>query len=108
LDAVAGGVYRWSEIKEILAREIGWVDAPVEGKGLHTSCSIERCKEYAQMVSFRDMESRVIPFSAVEMALASASGTVSREEAVRELKEHSGFTPEPPPEWADMVGFFQN
>lgn len=108
LDAVAGGVYRWNEIKEILAREIGWVDAPVEGKGLHTSCSIERCKEYAQMVSFRDMESRVIPFSAVEMALASASGTVSREEAVRELKEHSGFTPEPPPEWVDMVGFFQN
>lgn len=106
LDAVAGGVYRWSEIKEILTREIGWVDAPVEGKGLHTSCSIERCKEYSQMVNFREMKSGVIPFSAVEMALASACGTVSREEAVRELKEHSGFTPEPPAEWADMVAFF--
>ena len=44
LDAVAGGVYRWNEIKEILAREIGWVAAAVEGKGLHTSCYIERCK----------------------------------------------------------------
>ena len=82
------------------------VDAPVEGKGLHTSCSIERCKEYSQMVNFREMKSGVIPFSAVEMALASACGTVSREEAVRELKEHSGFTPDPPAEWADMVAFF--
>ena len=27
-------------------------------------------------------------------------------DTVRELKEHSGFTPEPPAEWADMVAFF--
>lgn len=107
LDAAAGGVYCWNEIKETLAREIGWVDAPMEGKGLHTSCAIERCKEYSQMISFRNMESRVIPFSAVEMALASSSGAVGRAEAIRELKEHSGFTPEPPPEWAEMVAFFQ-
>lgn len=107
LDKAAGGLYRWDQVKEILTREIGWVDAPVEGKGLHTSCSIERCKEYSQMSQFREMKSRVIPFSAVEMALASASGTVGRAEAVRELKEHSGFTPGPPAEWAEMLAYFQ-
>ena len=107
LDKAAGGLYRWDEIKAVLTREIGWVDAPVEGKGLHTSCAIERCKEYAQMIQFRDMKSQVIPFSAVELSLASASGTVGREEAVRELKEHSGFTPAPPAEWADMLAYFQ-
>ena len=59
------------------------------------------------VVCARERKSRVIPFSAVEMALASASGTVGRAEAVRELKEHSGFTPGPPAEWAEMLAYFQ-
>lgn len=96
------GVYDWADVKALLKREIGWVDAPDTGKGLHTSCSIERCKEWSQHRRFRDMESHVIPFSAIELSLASAAGSISREQAIAELKQWSGFTEEPPQEMEIM------
>ena len=102
-DAAAGGIYRWEAVKELLKREIGWVDAPETGKGLHTSCSIERCKEWSQFMRFRDMETAMIPFSAIELSVASAAGTVDRDAAIHELKFHSGFTEEVPPEHAQMI-----
>ena len=105
LDAAAGGVYRWEAVKEVLQREIGWVDAPQEGKGLHTSCAIERCKEWSQFTRFRAMESGVIPFSALELALASGEGALTRAQAMGELARHTGFTPDPPPETARMEAF---
>lgn len=103
LDDAAGGLYDWTGVKERLAQEIGWVDAPAQDKGLHTSCSIETCKEWSQFSRFRDMESTILPFSAVELALASGSGSVDRETAISELKHHSGFTEKPPAEWESMV-----
>ena len=105
LDAAAGGVYRWEDVKGTLKREMGWVDAPQEGKGLHTSCAIERCKEWSQFTRFRAMESGVIPFSAIELSLASAGGALTREQAVRELECHTGFAPSPPPETALVEAF---
>lgn len=107
LDAAAGGVYDWNAVKRVLRREIGWVDAPDGGKGLHTSCSIERCKEWSQFSRFRAMESTVIPFSAVELSLASAGGALSRAQAVGELARHTGFTPEPPEETRLMLRFLR-
>ena len=103
LDDAAGGRYDWADVKELLSKEIGWVDAPAKDKGLHTSCSIEKCKEWSQFSRFRDMESTILPFSAVELALASGSGSVDRETAISELKHHSGFTGKPPAEWEVMV-----
>ena len=102
-DAAGGGVYRWDAVKQLLARELGWVDAPESGKGLHTSCAIERCKEWSQFMRFRDMETTVIPFSAIELSLASAAGSVDRAAAIAELKVHSGFTEEMPEEHALMT-----
>ena len=64
-------------------------------QGLHTSCSIERCKEHSQFQRFRACESRVIPFSALEMALASRKSSVSREEALQEIRSALGFRDEP-------------
>lgn len=101
--ASPSGVYDWNGVKALLAREIGWVDAPASGKGLHTSCQIERCKEWSQWVRFRDMETQIIPFSAIELSLASAGGSVSRDQAIEELKRHSGFTQAPPPEQDRMT-----
>lgn len=97
-DAAAGGVYRWDAVKELLAREIGWVDAPEADKGLHTSCAIERCKEWSQFTRFREMETAMIPFSAIELSIASAAGSVDRAAAIGELKVHSGFTEAMPEE----------
>lgn len=101
------GIYRWSGVKALLCREIQWIDAPTTEKGLHTSCKIERCKEWSQLVRLRDMETTMLPFSAVELSLASASGSVSRRQAIEELKRYSGFTPTPPEEWSDMLAYLQ-
>ena len=103
LDDAAGGLYDWAGVKTLLAKEIGWVDAPAKDKGLHTSCAIETCKEWSQFSRFRDMETAILPFSAVELALASGSGSVDRETALSELKQHSGFTREPPAQWEVML-----
>lgn len=106
-DDASGGVYDWAEVKELLTREIGWVDASAEGKGLHTSCKIERCKEWSQFTRFLDMESAMIPFSAIELSLASAAGSVSREQAKAELRHHTGFFMEEPPENRMVTDFLK-
>ena len=92
LNKIAGGVYDWKKIKDILVKEAGWVAPKEEVKGLHTSCSIEKCKEYSQFIKFYQMESTIIPFSALELALASRNKNVSKEEALKEMKECMGFS----------------
>lgn len=87
---VSGG-YKWGDIKTLLIKEAGWVDADAENKALHTSCKIEKCKEFTQFVRFREMKSRTIPFSAIELSLAVSGGNVPRETALKEIKESSGF-----------------
>lgn len=105
LDAAAGGVYQWQAVKERLIAALGWVDAPDTGKGLHTSCQLERCKEWSQFTRFQAMESRTLPFSAVELSLASSGGALTRKQAIYELEHHTGFTAEPPEELAQITAF---
>lgn len=104
MNAAAGG-YDWTRIKALLSEKIGWVGPASLEKGLHTSCRIEKCKEYTQFIRFRDMKSTVIPFSAIELALASREGNVAREEAMKELKNHLGFTLERVPECGIMEAY---
>lgn len=106
-DVSSTGVYDWNGVKSLLTRELGWVDAPASGKGLHTSCQIERCKEWSQFCRFRAMETSIIPFSAIELSLASAAGSVDRGQAIEELKRYSGFTGEPPEETKIMTAAFK-
>ena len=106
-DAISGGTYRWSEIKDTIVRECGWV-APLDtDKGLHTSCQIEKCKEHSQFVRFYQMRSTMIPFSALEMAIASSGYAVSREEAMAELTSSLGFSLSEVPECAMMREYLQ-
>ncbi len=106
LDAVAGGKYDWRAVRELITRECGWI-APEEcDKGLHTSCKIEKCKEQSQFVRFWRMESQMIPFSALEIAIASRDGSLSREEAIAEIRESLGFSLHEVPECACMKEFF--
>ena len=44
-----------------------------------------------------------VPFSAIELSLASAAGSVSRDRAIEELKRYSGFSSDLPPEWSIML-----
>jgi len=75
-------------------------------KGLHTSCKIEKCKEYSQFIRFYKMKSTMIPFSALEIAIASKNNNLSREEALAELKSSLGFSLEEIPECAIMREYF--
>lgn len=100
------GLYDWNDTKALLKQEIGWVDAADTQKGLHTSCKIERCKEYTQWQAFREMRSPILPFSAIELSLAVSAGNVSREQALYELHHHTGFTVDAPAEMAVMLDAF--
>lgn len=106
LNCLAGGIYRWNHVKEVLKNEIGWEEPLESAKGLHTSCQIECCKEYSQFSRFRRMESDMIPFSALELPLAVCGGSIGREAAIRELCAHTGFLNEEPPEGEIMRAAF--
>ena len=104
---LCGGTYRWSEIKDTIVRECGWVAPAETDKGLHTSCQIEKCKEHTQFVRFYQMRSTMIPFSALEMAIASSGNALSREDAMAELTSSLGFSLSEVPECAIMREYLQ-
>lgn len=106
-DRICGGRYEWTKVKEIIERECGWVPPEDAGKGLHTSCRIEKCKEYTQFIRFYNMESRMVPFSAIEISLATRDRNISREQAEYELNETLGFSLEEVPECRIMREFIE-
>lgn len=101
-DEICGGVYEWKKITDIIIRECGWVAPEESDKGLHTSCKIEKCKEHSQFVRFYNMRSSMIPFSALEIAIASRSNNLPREKALEELKKSLGFSLDEIPECTIM------
>ena len=102
LDAICGGTYDWNHVKEILIRECGWVAPDDDKKALHTSCKIERCKDQSQFLRFYRCESKMIPFSALEISLASRKCGRSREEMLYETEHLLGFSLNDLPECAVM------
>ena len=107
-DKISGGKYDWTKIKDEIAEKCGWVAPEDSGKGLHTSCKIERCKEYSQFVRFYNMKSTMIPFSALEISLASRNGNITRAQAVYEIENTMGFSLDEIAECEIMKGFFEN
>ncbi len=107
LDEVCGGAYNWKEIKDTIVSECGWIPPDESDKGLHTSCKIEKCKEYSQFKRFYEMKSDMIPFSALEIAIASRDKALSKAEAIAELKASLGFGLDEIPECAIMKGYFE-
>jgi hypothetical protein len=87
-----GGTYDWHKVKNLITNELGWVPPEKQDKGLHTSCDIEACKENSQFRNFYNMKSKIIPFSAIEISLASKSKMLSRDKALEELNNHMGFS----------------
>ena len=102
LDAVCGGVYDWNHVKDILQRECGWEAPDGDKKALHTSCTIERCKDRTQFLRYYRCESTLIPFSALEISLASRRCGRSREETMEEMRTSLGFSLDELPECALM------
>ena len=107
LNEICGGIYDWRAIKDVIESECGWVAPDWSGKGLHTSCRIEKCKEYTQFRRFYEMQSDMIPFSALEISLASRDKNVSKETALAELENELGFSLEEVPECIIMREYFE-
>lgn len=107
LNDICGGVYEWSKVKTILTEECGWVAPEESDKGLHTSCNIEKCKEYSQFQRFYRMRSTMIPFSALEISIASRNRNTPRDKALAELKGSLGFSLDEIPECAVMKEYIK-
>ena len=104
---ICGGKYDWTKVKSILVDECGWVPPDDSKKALHTSCKIERCKDHSQFLKFYNCESKMIPFSALEISLASQNSLVSREEIMYEMENLLGFSLEELPECSLMCEFMK-
>ena len=107
LNEICGGVYEWKAIRDTIIRECGWVPPVETDKGLHTSCRIEKCKEHVQFARFYRMESAMIPFSALEIAIASRDRNQTRQEALAELNNSLGFSLEEIPECTIMKEYLR-
>lgn len=92
LNEICGGVYDWNDVKATIIKECGWIGPDDLGKGLHTSCDIEKCKEHSQFQRFYNMRSKMIPFSALEISLACKYKNLSKRDAIYELEKTLGFS----------------
>lgn len=106
-DYICNGKYDWKKIKDLIVKECGWVAPDETDKGLHTSCKIEKCKEYSQFKRFYNMQSDMIPFSALEISLASGRGNTERENAIAEINSALGFSLEEIPECEIMKEYLK-
>lgn len=106
-DEICNGKYDWVKVKDIIIKECGWVPPKDVDKGLHTSCNIEKCKEYSQFTRYYDMRSTMIPFSAIEISLACRDGNITREQAICEMQNSLGFSLDEPCECNIMKDFLK-
>ena len=106
-DEISGGKYEWQKIKDLIIKECGWVPPAQTDKGLHTSCKIEKCKEHTQFTRFNNMQSTMIPFSALEISIASKNKNLSKDEALAEIKNSLGFSLDEIPECKIMKGYIE-
>lgn len=107
-DEICGGKYDWNQVKSILTDECGWVPPDESKKALHTSCRIERCKDYSQFVRFYHCRSKMIPFSALEISLASKNSLVPKEQIMYEMENFLGFSLDEIPECQFMCDFLRS
>lgn len=107
-DDISGGKYDWNKTKKILIEECGWVSPEDNKKALHTSCKIERCKDHSQFLRFYHCRSKMIPFSSLEISLASRNSLASRDDIIYEMENFLGFSLDEIPECALMHEFLED
>jgi len=84
----------WKDVAELMHKEMDWKMPPGQKGLLHTSCRIEKVKDYCQYMRFRNMRTTAFPQSIVEVSAGVYFGLLSREEALREVEE-LGYHREP-------------
>lgn len=84
----------WRAATELMQKEMDWKMPPGQKGLLHTSCRIEKVKDYCQYMRFRNMRTTAFPQSIVEVSAGVYFGLLSREEALQEVAE-LGYHHEP-------------
>jgi hypothetical protein len=84
----------WAEVAALIKKEMLWQMPPGQKGLLHTSCRIEKVKDYCQFKRFQAMRSTSFPQSVVELGAGVYFGLISREAALEELQE-LGYHREP-------------
>ncbi len=84
----------WSQAAALMRKEMDWRTPPGHKGMLHTSCRIERVKDYCQYMRFRNMRSTAFPQSIVEVGAGVYFGLLSREAGFLEVEEF-GYRREP-------------
>lgn len=85
---------RWEDVISIIKNEMGWQMPQNQENMLHTSCQIERIKDYTQFMRFKNMRTNFFPQSIVEISAAVYFGLITREEAIKQLND-LGYWKEP-------------
>ena len=84
----------WGEVAALMQKEMDWRMPPGQKGLLHTSCRIEKVKDYCQSMRFRNMRSTAFPQSIVEVSAGVFFGLLSREQGLLEVEE-LGYHREP-------------
>lgn len=104
---IFGCGYDWLKVKQLLTSECGWIAPDENKKSLHTSCQLERCKDYSQFLRFYECRSKLIPFSAIEISLSSRRGHISKEETLHEMQNFLGLSLTRPPECSRICEYLE-
>jgi hypothetical protein len=95
----------WRDIVEIIEKELDWKAPSGQNSLLHTSCKIEKLKDYCQCKLYQSKRSSNFPESMKEISAAVYLGYITREEGLNEIA-NTGYFAEP--ECLDYVSGFLN
>ena len=85
---------RWIDIVNIIKEELDWIAPIGQNSLLHTSCKIEKLKDYCQYKLYKNMKSSTVPESIKEISAAVYLGYITREEGLNEIN-NTGYGIEP-------------
>lgn len=82
---------KWTDVRNIIERELGWRMPEGQEGLLHTSCEIETVKDWSQFRRFIDMQTTQMPQSIIEISAAVNFGQITRDEGLMELSERGYY-----------------
>ena len=85
---------KWSDIVSVIKQELDWKSPLNQNSFLHTSCKIEKLKDYCQYKLYKSMNLSAVPESIKEISAAVYLGYITREEGIIEIN-NTGYFVEP-------------
>lgn len=81
----------WKDVASVIKKELNWKMPENQTGLLHTSCRIEKVKDYIQFNNYSTMNTQMFPQSILEISSAIHFGHITREDGLRELSERGYF-----------------